>query len=118
MKYLFAVTAIAASISTLHAEPKEYSGTLRDIPVTATLNWLDEKNLAGVIVSNDGNLQLALAGQNSGSGVIKAVLTKGVQQMATVKLTKTTTEASIIWTGQMTSPQGADAGVLELRRPR
>lgn len=119
MKYLFSVlTVLALLMPVLRAEPKEYSGTLAGRPVKATLNWLDEKNVAGVIATEDGTLQVSIAGQNTASGQIKAVLSVGVESRGTVKLTKTTTVASIIWSGKMVSPEGQETGVLELQRPR
>ena len=119
MKRLLAILAVLIfSVPAIRAEPKEYTGTLAKMDVKVSLNWLDEKNVVGVISSLDESKQVMLVGQNISSGLLKVTLTMGTTPKGSVKLTKTATASFIIWSGKIIDPEGNQTGILELQRAR
>lgn len=99
-------------------EPKQYTGTLVDRQLNATLTWLDDNTVTGVATSPDApDRKLVFSGKNSAAGLIKLSIIEDSETVGTVTLKKLTSEASIIWSGIVKFADGT-TGVLELRRPR
>lgn len=100
------------------AEPTQYQGTFGKREITAQLDWQGADKIVGDLTSNDASgHQLTISGINASKGTMKIELSDKSLVLGSATMTKTTTAASIIWTGKFRFTSG-DQTILEFRRNR